>query len=278
VGYFCSRPLLLSILIGSSSILYGQSATASLSGTVADSSGAYAPGVSVSATHAATGLKSSAVTNSGGGFTIPLLQPGKYIVTTEHPGFAAAEIKDVVLEVGDRVALQIKLTRGYDYRLAAFDRTHVFVVNYVYDVPKAARFVGGSLMARLILDNWQVSGISQYYSGTPYELGMAIHGVNSGQTILGSYSYTPMLYRYGGAAGPSGGLQINPNAYYAPPIGSIGPYPRTTLRGPGFVNNDVSVLRIFHWAKSRCGACNCDSRCSMRLTTPNSTALIARRS
>lgn len=134
-------------------------------------------------------------------------------------------------------------TRGYDYRLAGFDRTHVFVVNYVYDVPKAARFAGGSLLAKLVLDDWQVSGISQYYSGTPYELGMAINGVNTGQTILGTYSFTPMLYRYGGAAGPSGGLQINPNAYYAPPIGSIGPYPRTTLRGPGFVNHDVSVFK-----------------------------------
>jgi hypothetical protein len=112
MGYLCPRQVLLSILIGSSSILFGQSATATLSGTVADSSGASAPGVSVSVTHTATGLKSSAVTNNDGGFTIPLLQPGTYILTAEHPGFAAAEIKDVVLEVGDRVALQIKLTPG----------------------------------------------------------------------------------------------------------------------------------------------------------------------
>jgi hypothetical protein len=110
---FCNRfgRVLVSILFGFR-ILHSQSATATLSGTVADSSGAYAPGVSVSATHTATGLKSGAITNNDGAFTIPLLQPGRYNVTAEHPGFAATEIKDVVLEVGDRVALQIKLTPG----------------------------------------------------------------------------------------------------------------------------------------------------------------------
>ena len=133
--------------------------------------------------------------------------------------------------------------RRNDYRLANFDRTHVVVINYVYDVPKAGKFVGDSRIAKLILDNWQVSGVSQYYSGIPNELGLAISGVNTGQTILGTYSTTPLLYRYGGAVAPADGLHINPNAYYAPAIGDVGPYPRTTLRGPGFFNSDISVFK-----------------------------------
>ena len=131
-------------------------------------------------------------------------------------------------------------TRKYDYQLANFDRTNLLNVNYVYDLPKIPmRFAGGRAVSA-VLNNWHVSGISQFSSGAPFELAMTINGINTGQRILGSYSFTPMLYRTGGAG--SGG-NINPAAYYAPPIDSIGPYPRTYLRQPGTVNHDLSVFK-----------------------------------
>jgi hypothetical protein len=134
-------------------------------------------------------------------------------------------------------------TRAYEYRVLAFDRTHVLVVNYVYALPKLSRPLGGSRVAKLIVDDWQVSGISQRASGLPDEMDMTIQGVSIGPQILGTPSVTPRLYRYGGAKGPSGDLQINPAAYYPPAIGDIGPYPRNYLRRPGFLNHDVSVFK-----------------------------------
>ena len=49
---------------------------------------------------------------------------------------------------------------AYDYALANFDRTHYFVANYVWNVPKGGGLLGGGAFARALLDNWTVSGIS----------------------------------------------------------------------------------------------------------------------
>ena len=60
---------------------------------------------------------------------------------------------------------------AYDYALANFDRTHYFVANYVWNVPKGSKLLGGGLLARALLDNWTLSGISWIASGNPAELG-----------------------------------------------------------------------------------------------------------
>lgn len=89
-----------------------QSASATLSGTVTDANNAVVPGAHVTATNSATGLKREATTSGSGTFTIPLLPPSTYSVLVENQGFTPAEIKDVVLNVGDNVALNIQLKVG----------------------------------------------------------------------------------------------------------------------------------------------------------------------
>ncbi|HXG64161.1 MAG TPA: carboxypeptidase-like regulatory domain-containing protein, partial [Blastocatellia bacterium] len=91
---------------------FSQSATATLSGTVVDQTGAVVPGASISVVDAARGLKRQATTNDEGYFIIPLLPPSTYSVTIERQGFASAQVKDVVLNVTDHVALKIELQVG----------------------------------------------------------------------------------------------------------------------------------------------------------------------
>ena len=134
-------------------------------------------------------------------------------------------------------------TRRYDYQVANYDRTHVLNVNYVYDLPRLAMNFRGGAAARAIVNNWHVSGISHFSSGAPHELALTINGINTGQRILGSYSFTPMLYRTGGAASATGDIHLNPGAYYAPGIGDFGPYPRTYLRDPSTLNHDLTVFK-----------------------------------
>src|SRR5262245_4836358 len=86
-----------------------QSATATLSGTVEDQTGAVVPGASVTVLNAATSQERQATTNDQGYFTISLLQPGNYIVTARRDGFAAVQFKNIVLNVGDQKALKIAL-------------------------------------------------------------------------------------------------------------------------------------------------------------------------
>ena len=89
-----------------------QSATATLSGTVIDQNGAVVPGAAVTLLNIATTLERHATTNDDGSFTILLLPPGNYSVTTRRDGFSPVEFKNVVLNVGDQKSLKIELKAG----------------------------------------------------------------------------------------------------------------------------------------------------------------------
>lgn len=142
-------------------------------------------------------------------------------------------------------------TRRYDYRLASFDRTHIFVANYVVDLPRFSRYLGDNALARFLLDNWQVSGISQLATGTPFELGVGIAGINANQRIIGSYT-EPVRFnlRRRPQPGPNG-LQIDPSAFITPPIGYLGPWSRNYLRNPGINNHDISIFKNFPFGQER---------------------------
>jgi len=114
---FVCRRLLLAVLLliafhSLRVVTLAQSSTATLSGTVTDANDAVVPGAHVTATNAGTGLKREATTSGSGTFTIPLLPPSTYSVLVENQGFTPAEIKDVTLNVGDNVALNIQLKVG----------------------------------------------------------------------------------------------------------------------------------------------------------------------
>src|SRR6266404_2229707 len=91
---------------------YAQSSTATLSGTVEDQKGALVPGASIALINADQGSQRLATTNSEGTFIFPLLPPGRYSVTATREGFGPVEMKDVVLNVNDQVALKIHLNVG----------------------------------------------------------------------------------------------------------------------------------------------------------------------
>lgn len=90
----------------------GQSSTATLSGTVTDQNGAVIPGALIAVINVAQGFQRSATTNGEGVFVVPLLPPGTYSVKVEREGFTPAEIRDVILNVNDQVAMNIPLKIG----------------------------------------------------------------------------------------------------------------------------------------------------------------------
>ncbi len=104
--------LVISLCFLLSIAVQAQSATATLSGAVVDSSGAVIPGANVTISNNATGLQRQTITNDEGNFTVPLLPPSNYTVTVQRDGFAPAEIREVILNVGDQRSLRIQLTVG----------------------------------------------------------------------------------------------------------------------------------------------------------------------
>ncbi len=89
-----------------------QSQLATLTGTVTDPTGAAAPGAQVRAVEAETGERYSAVANSSGNYTIPLIKPGRYEVTCELTGFKQRKESGLVLETGQQARLDIRLEIG----------------------------------------------------------------------------------------------------------------------------------------------------------------------
>jgi hypothetical protein len=89
-----------------------QSATATVSGVIADENQAAIALANITAVNEATRLTRKATSNDDGFFTIPLLPPGNYTLTVERDGFAQARVSNVALNVGDRRSLQIQLKVG----------------------------------------------------------------------------------------------------------------------------------------------------------------------
>ena len=89
-----------------------QLTTATVSGTVADSTGAIIPGVSVSVFQVETEATRSVVTDDQGRYHVPSLQPGTYEVSAELPGFQTAVRSGLQLAVGDRTVVNLTLTVG----------------------------------------------------------------------------------------------------------------------------------------------------------------------
>jgi len=103
---------LLLLGVANVSVVTAQSPTATLTGTVTDQNDAVIPGVNIAVISIAQGFQRSAVTDGDGSYLVPLLPPGNYTVKAEREGFTPAEVRDVVLNIYDRVNLRIQLKVG----------------------------------------------------------------------------------------------------------------------------------------------------------------------
>jgi hypothetical protein len=144
-----------------------------------------------------------------------------------------------------------------------FDRTHRFVLSYLWDLPSPA-FAARSRAGRLMLSDWQVAGIITAMSGLPIDIvdsnaGSFYFGPNSGLSRPG---WAPGATRQTAMTNVPAGYYFNPLAFVRPvvqpgqPIPSsngtaianaigtdIGNVGRNVLRGPGQNNVDFSVIK-----------------------------------
>ena len=86
--------------------------TAQLEGVVRDVQGGVLPGATVVATHLGSGLNVARVTDAAGRFFLPALPIGEYAVTIELEGFRQFSRKGLVLNVGQKLDLQVTLELG----------------------------------------------------------------------------------------------------------------------------------------------------------------------
>jgi Carboxypeptidase regulatory-like domain/TonB dependent receptor-like, beta-barrel len=102
----------LTLVLLSGKVLFGQTSTAVLTGTIRDSSGAILPGVTVTSTSTARNTSQSTVSNDTGSYAFPAMQPGTYSLTAELPGFKKFLREGIVLQVTQVIRLDIEMELG----------------------------------------------------------------------------------------------------------------------------------------------------------------------
>src|SRR3977135_2390573 len=91
--------LLPAVLLASTAPARAQANSASIGGPITDSQGGVLPGVTLTVTNAESGTVRTSVTEADGKYRVGGLNPGRYNITADLPGFQTVEVKDVTLQV-----------------------------------------------------------------------------------------------------------------------------------------------------------------------------------
>lgn len=131
--------------------------------------------------------------------------------------------------------------RNY-WGLSDFDHTHVLIFNYIYEFPWLK---GGSGLTRRVLGNWEVSGVYQAQSGTPFSVRKNVDyagvGAGSGNQFW-NLSGDPHIER---TSFTDFAVWFNKAAFTQPAAGTFAMQRRNSLRQPGFWNWDMGLRKNF---------------------------------
>jgi Carboxypeptidase regulatory-like domain/TonB-dependent Receptor Plug Domain len=153
-----------------------------------------------------------------------------------------------------------------------FDRTHRFVLSYLWDLPTPA-FAQNATAARLLLGNWQLAGIVTAMSGLPIDIvdtgAASFYGLSGGSAALARPNWAEGASRSTASQAPAG-YYFDPFAFQRPIILAGQPIPsskgavtagaagtdfgnigRNVLRGPRQTNIDFSIIKRFKIAESK---------------------------
>ena len=107
-----SLTLCLALVAAISGATFGQAVYGSIFGTVTDSSGAAVPNATVTITNIGTNVSETTRTNGSGNYNQTRLIPGTYRVRVEAPGFKAAVVETVVVNVDTASPANLTLQAG----------------------------------------------------------------------------------------------------------------------------------------------------------------------
>ncbi|MGA9389433.1 MAG: carboxypeptidase-like regulatory domain-containing protein, partial [Candidatus Sulfotelmatobacter sp.] len=101
--------LLVASLLGFQNLIFAQSATSSLHGTITDAKGLVVAGASLILSGAETGFSRTTITDGQGTYQFLEVPPAKYVLTVSAPGFAKLKRENVVLQVSSPATLNVTL-------------------------------------------------------------------------------------------------------------------------------------------------------------------------
>ena len=135
--------------------------------------------------------------------------------------------------------------KAFNYGPADFDQTHIFTVNYIYDVPSLSPRLGNNRFVGAVFDHWQISGTTSYATGKPKTFGT---GTGLNWTFAGTASAANITDFTGGD------INARPVVIcFAKPgtPGAIGNLQRNLIRLPAIFNTDLAFFKNFPLGESR---------------------------
>jgi len=141
------------------------------------------------------------------------------------------------------IPVNFRMNRGR----ANFDRAHMYVQSFIYDVPAGPgkRWLSSGLAGR-ILGGWQFNGVLSGYTGTPMTFTYSTASLNApGNNQRANVNATPSVL---GNVGP-GVKWFDTSVFSFPAANTFGNAARNTLSGPGYVNLDLSLIKRFQFTE-----------------------------
>lgn len=158
--------------------------------------------------------------------------------------FTAAYTYSKTLGVGDDQGgfiVQTDIRRNYGP--TGFDRTHMFVSSHVYELPfGTGKRWASTGPARWVVGDWQLNGVFRWVSGAPFTPVADATPCNCPGNSNFADVVGPARYLGGKGRGP---LWFDITSFAAPGANRFGNAGRNSLRGPGFVNYDLSLVKNF---------------------------------
>src|SRR6185437_12630438 len=174
---------------------WSQITTASIAGTVSDTSQAVIPNVTVTATNAGTGVASTTTTDSSGRYAFLSLPIGTYSLSFARSGFQTSNISGVTLRVDQRITQNVTLRPGGGNQTVTVEATPALV-----DTTSASigTVVGQAAILNMPLNLREVGALALLVPGTVNTTGISLAtgaANGSGFNDIG----------YSGSGGGSGG-------------------------------------------------------------------------
>src|SRR5215472_11288978 len=173
-NYLCIVLTAAILLVGSATYA---GVTASISGTVKDTSGAVIGGAKVTATNTETGIVSTQSTNSDGFYSFQSILLGHYDIEVQQTGFKAFRQKGLVLDVNAALVVDVSLQVGQvsERVEVSSEALHVETANtQMGEVIEGSRITAVPLASRSYTDLLalqpgvvsQTSGLNGAYAGS----------------------------------------------------------------------------------------------------------------
>jgi TonB dependent receptor len=133
--------------------------------------------------------------------------------------------------------------RNNDRALASFERTHVFSLGHILELPFGPGkplLSGVSGPLRHVVEGWKFTGVTRVQSGLPFTVTLS-----NNAPLNADFTLRPDLVGDPDVSDPSRNQWFNPRAFAVPGPFRQGTAGRNILRGPNFISADWALFKDF---------------------------------